>query len=257
MNPVSNEVLKLEDVWRRYRRWERRPGSLKEAFVRFLRRDGWAYEDFWALQEVSLSVQRGEVVGICGANGSGKSTLLKVVARILPMTHGRITVRGKIATLLDLGTGFLPELTGRENIVLNGAIMGLSDAEMARKIASIIDFADLGPFIDSPIKTYSSGMYMRLGFAIAVHVDADLLLIDEILAVGDEAFQQKCSTRLQQMQQNGTALLIVSHALSMLSTLCNRVIWLDHGSVMAEGHPSEVLQQYSPSVVFPTAGEPV
>jgi ABC-type polysaccharide/polyol phosphate transport system ATPase subunit len=257
VNPVSNEVLRLEGVWRRYRRWERRPGSLKEAFVRFLRRDRWAYEDFWALQGISLSVQRGEVVGICGANGSGKSTLLKVAARILPMTHGHITVRGRIATLLDLGTGFLPELTGRENIVLNGALMGLSDAEMAGKMASIIEFADLGPFIDSPIKTYSSGMYMRLGFAIAVHVDADLLLIDEILAVGDEAFQHKCSVRLHQMQQQGTALLIVSHALSLLSTLCHRVLWLDHGCVMAEGNPIEVLQQYSPTVVLPKAGEPV
>jgi len=118
VDPVSNEVLRLEGVWRRYRRWERRPGSLKEAFVRFLRRDDWAYEDFWALQGISLSIQRGEVVGVCGANGSGKSTLLKVAARILPMTHGRITVRGRIATWLDLGTGFLPELTGRENIVL-------------------------------------------------------------------------------------------------------------------------------------------
>jgi len=159
--------------------------------------------------------------------------------------------------LLDLGTGFLPELTGRENIALNGALMGLSDAEVARKLESIIDFADLGPFIDSPVKTYSSGMYMRLGFAIAVHVDADLLLIDEILAVGDEAFQHKCSIRLQQIQQHGTALLIVSHALPLLATLCNRVIWLDQGRVMAEGHPIEVLQQYSPSVVFPNAGEPV
>lgn len=257
MNPLSNEILRLEGVWRRYRRWERRPGSLKEAFVRFLQREGWVYEDFWALQGISLAVQRGEVVGVCGANGSGKSTLLKVAARILPMTHGRITVRGRIATLLDLGTGFLPELTGRENIALNGALMGLSDAEVARKIASIIDFADLGPFIDSPVKTYSSGMYMRLGFAIAVHVDADLLLIDEILAVGDEAFQHKCNLRLQQIQQQGTALLIVSHSLSLLSTICNRVLWLDHGRVMAEGHPIEVLQQYSPNVVLPSAGEPV
>ena len=253
MNLLSNEVLRLEDVWRRYRRWERGPVSLKEAFVRFFQRDGWVYEDFWALQGISLSVQRGEVVGFCGANGSGKSTLLKVVAHILPMTHGRITVRGKIATLLDLGTGFLPELTGRENIALNGAIMGLSDADVARKMKSIIDFADLGPFIDSPVKTYSSGMYMRLGFAIAVHVDADILLIDEILAVGDEEFQQKCMARLQQMQQNGAALLIVSHALSLLATLCNRVIWLDRGCVMAKGYPAKVLQQYCPSVVLPNA----
>jgi ABC-type polysaccharide/polyol phosphate transport system ATPase subunit len=169
------------------------------------------------------------------------------------MTYGRITVGGKLATLLDLGTGFLPELTGRENIVLNGAIMGLSDAEVACKMESIIDFADLGAFIDSPVRTYSSGMYMRLGFAIAIHVDADILLIDEILAVGDAEFQKKCEARLQQMQHNGTALLIVSHSLSMLATLCNRVIWLDSGRVMAEGHPAEVLQQYCPSAVFPSA----
>jgi ABC-2 type transport system ATP-binding protein len=226
---------------------------LKEAFVRFFQRDGWSYEDFWALQGVSFTVQRGETVGFCGANGSGKSTLLKVVARVIPMTYGRITVGGKLATLLDLGTGFLPELTGRENIALNGAIMGLSDAEVARNMESIIDFAELGVFIDSPVRTYSSGMYMRLGFAIAVHVDADILLIDEILAVGDAEFQKKCEARLRQMQHNGTALLIVSHSLSMLATLCNHVIWLDSGRVMAAGHPAEVLQQYCPSAVFPSA----
>src|SRR5207249_4284111 len=161
--------------------------------------------------------------------------------------------RGKLATLLDLGTGFLPDLTGRENIALNGAIMGLSDAEVARKMESIIDFADLGTFIDSPIRIYSAGMYMRLGFAIAIHVDADILLIDEILAVGDAEFQQKCAARLQQLQQNGTALLIVSHSFSTLATLCNRVIWLDRGRVRAEGHPTEVLQQYCPSEVLPNA----
>jgi len=253
VNLRSNEVLRLEGVWRRYRRWQRRPASLKEAVVRFFQRNGLLYEDFWALQGISLSIQRGEAVGVCGANGSGKSTLLKVVAHILPMTHGHITVRGKLATLLELGTGFLPELTGRENIALNGAIMGLSDAEVARQMESIIDFADLGTFIDSPVKTYSAGMYMRLGFAIAIHVNADILLIDEILAVGDAEFQKKCIPRLQQMQQNGTALLIVSHALSLLSILCDRVIWLDRGRVMAEGHPAEVLQQYCPSAVLPNA----
>ena len=253
MNLLANEVLRLEGVWRRYRRWQRRPTSLKEAFVRFFQRNGLVYEDFWALQGISLSVQRGEVVGFCGANGSGKSTLLKIVAHILPLTHGRITVRGKLATLLELGTGFLPELTGRENIALNGAIMGLSDAEVARKMESIIDFAALGTFIDSPIKTYSAGMYMRLGFAITIHVDADILLIDEILAVGDAEFQKKCIPRLQQMQQNGAALLIASHSLATLSALCNRVIWLDRGRVMAAGHPAEVLQQYCPSEVLPSA----
>jgi ABC-type polysaccharide/polyol phosphate transport system ATPase subunit len=248
-----NEILRLEGVWRRYRRWQRRPVSLKEAFVQFFQRDGLVYEDFWALQEVSFAVQRGDIVGFCGANGSGKSTLLKLVAHILPLTHGRITVRGKVTALLELGTGFLPELTGRENIVLNGAIMGLSDADIARHMESIIDFADLGTFIDSPVRTYSSGMYMRLGFAIAIHVDADILLLDEILAVGDAEFQQKCLPQLLQMQQNGTTLLIVSHSLSTLSALCNRVIWLDQGRIMAEGHPAEVLQQYCPSVVLPSA----
>ena len=249
MSPDSGEILGLEGVWRKYRRWQRRPSSLKDAFVRLFQRNGLVYEDFWALKDVGFSLKRGEILGICGGNGSGKSTLLKVIANILPMSHGRITVRGKIATLLDLGTGFLPELTGRENIALNGAIMGLSDAEIASKMESIIDFADLGTFINSPIKTYSAGMYMRLGFAIAVHVNADILLIDEILAVGDEEFQRKCIPELQQLQRNGTAMVIASHALNMLSALCDRVIWLDGGRVMMEGPPNEVLERYSPHLV--------
>ena len=249
MNLAPNEVLRLEGVWRKYRRWQRRPASLKEAFVRFFQRRNWTYEDFWALKGISLALHRGEVVGICGGNGSGKSTLLRVIAGILPLTYGHIVVKGKLATLLDLVAGFLPEMTGRENVTLNGAILGLSDAETALKTDPIIDFADLGSFIDSPVRTYSAGMCMRLGFAIAVHVDADILLIDEILAVGDEEFQKKCVPRLQQMQRNGTALVIVSHALPLLSSLCDRVVWLDQGSVMAVGSPTEVLQQYSPGVV--------
>jgi len=248
MSLSSNEVLRLEGVWRQYRRWQRRPVSVKEAFVRFFKRNGLVYEKFWALQDVSLSLKRGEIVGICGGNGSGKSTLLRVVARILPMTHGRITVMGKVSTLLNLGAGFLPELTGRENIALNGAIMGLGDAEVALKMDSIIEFADLGAFIDSPVKSYSAGMYTRLGFAIAIHVDADILLIDEILAVGDESFQKKCTPQLLRMRRNGTALLIVSHALPLLSSICDRVVWLDRGRVKAIGSPSEVVRQYSPSL---------
>ena len=251
MNHLSDEVLRLEGVWRRYRRWQCRPASIKEAAVRFIKRDSLQYEDFWALRDVSFTVRRGETIGFCGANGSGKSTLLKVVANILPMTHGRVTVRGRLATLLELGTGFLPDLTGRENIALNGAIMGLSDSEVAQKLDSIVDFADLGTFIDSPVRTYSAGMYMRLGFAIAIHVDARLLLIDEILAVGDAEFQEKCKIRLQAMQKNGTALLIVSHSLHLLETLCDRVIWLDHGSIIAHGEPSAVIHQYCPAAVLP------
>jgi ABC-type polysaccharide/polyol phosphate transport system ATPase subunit len=248
VNPDSDAILELEGVWRKYRRWERRPTSLKDAFVRAFQRNGLVYEDFWALKDVGFSLRRGEAVGICGGNGSGKSTLLKVIANILPMTHGHVTVRGKITTLLDLGTGFLPELTGRENIALNGAIMGLTNAEIADKMESIIDFADLGSFINSPIKSYSAGMYMRLGFAIAIHVNADILLIDEILAVGDEKFHHKCIPQLQRMQREGTSMVIASHALSLLSTLCNRVVWLDGGRVIMDGPPDEVLDRYSPHV---------
>jgi ABC-type polysaccharide/polyol phosphate transport system ATPase subunit len=242
-------ILEAEGVWRKYRRWERRPTSLKDAFVRIFQRNGLVYEDFWALKDVSFSLQRGEVLGICGGNGSGKSTLLKVLAHILPLSYGRVTVRGKITTLLDLGTGFLPELTGRENIALNGAIMGLSSAEVASHMESIIEFADLGSFINSPIKTYSAGMYMRLGFAIAIHVNADILLIDEILAVGDEEFHRKCIPELKRMQRNGTSMVIASHALAMLSELCDRVLWLNGGRVMIDGAPAEVLERYSPHLV--------
>lgn len=246
----TDEMLKLEGVWRRYRRWQRRPASLKEAFVRLWQRDGLAYEDFWALQDVSLTVRRGEVVGFCGANGSGKSTLLKVIARIVSATYGRITVRGSMATLLDLGAGFLPELSGRENIALNGALMGMSDIAIARKTPSIIEFADLGAFIDSPVKTYSTGMYMRLGFAIASHVEADILLLDEILAVGDAEFQKKCVAWLRTLCHSGTTVLIVSHALPTLYEMCDRVIWLDRGRMMADGDAGEVLRQYCPGVVL-------
>lgn len=244
--PIPDEILSVDHVWRKYRRWERRPTSLKEAFVRVFQRNGLVYRDFWALKDVSFSLRRGEVLGICGGNGSGKSTLLKVLANILPMTYGRIRVRGKVATLLDLGTGFLPELTGRENIVLNGAIMGLTSAEVAANMDSIVEFADLGSFINSPIKTYSAGMYMRLGFAIAIHVNADILLIDEVLAVGDEQFHRKCIPQLQQMQRRGTSMVIVSHALSLLASLCDRVIWMDGGRVMMDGLPTEVIERYSP-----------
>ena len=254
MSPGPDSILEVEGVWRKYRRWERRPTSLKDAFVRIFQRNGLAYEDFWALKDVTFSLGRGEVLGICGGNGSGKSTLLKVLARILPMTYGHVTVRGKIATLLDLGTGFLPELTGRENIALSGAIMGLTSAEVASHMDSIIEFADLGSFINSPIKTYSAGMYMRLGFAIAIHVNADILLIDEILAVGDEQFHRKCIPELQRMQRNGTSMVIASHALPMLSELCDRVMWLSGGRVMMDGAPAEVLERYSPHLVIANEG---
>jgi ABC-type polysaccharide/polyol phosphate transport system ATPase subunit len=243
---LSEEILRLDGVWRRYRRRLRPPRTFKEAAVRTLRGDSSAIEDFWALQDVSFSLRRGETLGVCGANGSGKSTLLKVVGNILPLSHGHITVRGRLAALLDLGTGFLPELTGRENIALNGAIMGLRDAEVKRKEESIVRFADIGTFIDSPVSTYSAGMFVRLGFSIAVHLEADLLLMDEVLAVGDAEFQDKCTDRLSEMQREGTSMLVVSHSLPLLERMCHRVIWLDRGRIRDIGEPRRVLKQYCP-----------
>jgi len=243
----GSDMLDLEGVWKRHRRWRRRPRSLKEALIAGFRGLRAEYDEFWALREVTFSARPGETLGFCGANGAGKSTLLRLIAGILEPTHGRITVRGRVATLLELGAGFLPDLTGRENIALNGALLGLSDAEIRCKLDAIIDFADLGDFIDSPVRTYSSGMYMRLGFAIASHVDADILLIDEVLAVGDAAFQLKCADWLTHLRQRETTVLIVSHDLPTLAARCDRVAWLDRGSVVAFGEPRTVVDRYASS----------
>jgi ABC-type polysaccharide/polyol phosphate transport system ATPase subunit len=242
------EILRLESVWKQHRKWIRRPTHLKEAFVRALRGRRSEYQDFWALRDVDLSVERGEFLGVCGLNGAGKSTLLRVVARIAPATHGRITLGGSLATLLELATGFLPELTGRENIFVNGAITGISDTATGKEIDRIIEFADIGDFIDCPVKTYSAGMYMRLGFAIATHLRADLLLIDEILAVGDAGFQKKCLAWLKELRERGTTAVIVSHSMQLLDDLCDRVLWLEEGGVVAHGDPAKVTARYEASL---------
>lgn len=241
------EILELENVWRLYRLWKRRPTTLKDKFVGLFQPDQQAYEEFWALKDVNLSVRRGEMIGICGSNGSGKSTLLRAIARIAPPTHGTITIHGRVAPLLELATGFHPELSGRENISLNAAILGLSPEEIEAKRDSIISFADLGEFIDCPVKTYSAGMYMRLGFAVLTHVEADILLIDEVLAVGDARFQAKCQTWMRRLREQGVTALIVSHDLQSMLDLCDRIIWMDKGRVVADGPPLEVLQRYCPS----------
>jgi ABC-type polysaccharide/polyol phosphate transport system ATPase subunit len=240
----GSEVLRMEGVWKRHRRWLRRPQSLKETLIRSVKGVRPEFDDFWALRDVSFTVAQGEAVGFCGANGAGKSTLLKVISGILPPSHGTIRVRGRIASLLELGAGFLPDLTGRENVCLNGAILGLSDEEVASKMDAIIAFADLGDFIDSPVKTYSSGMYMRLGFSIASHVDADILLIDEVLAVGDAAFQQKCAEWLRTLRESKTTVLVVSHDLGVLVNMCDRVICLDAGTVVDSGPAGKVVDDY-------------
>jgi len=201
------------------------------------------HEAFWALQNVDLRVARGEAVGIIGRNGSGKSTLLQLLCGIAQPSTGTAAVKGRVAALLELGAGFNPEFTGRENAWLGAALLGLDDGEIARRFAAIEAFADIGPFMDQPLRQFSSGMQARLGFAVCVHVDADLLLVDEVLAVGDAAFQQKCMRAIREFRERG-ALLMASHDIAAVTSICDRVIWLDRGKVRAEGAPETICRQY-------------
>ncbi len=201
-------------------------------------------EAITALDGVSFEVAGGEAFGVVGGNGSGKSTLLKLVARILKPTAGRVEVDGRVSALIELGAGFHPEISGRENIFINGALLGLSRAEIDRRYAAIVEFAGLADFIAEPVKNYSSGMYVRLGFAVAVHTDPDVLLVDEVLAVGDEAFAHRCLRRIEEMLAQGKTILFVSHALELVETLCDRVLWLDQGRVRLVGEPRRVIDAY-------------
>jgi ABC-type polysaccharide/polyol phosphate transport system ATPase subunit len=203
--------------------------------------------DFWALREVNLCVNRGEVFGLVGHNGAGKSTLLKLIARVLRPTEGRVVVRGQVAPLLEFGAGFHPELTGRENVFLNGALLGFTRQEMEEKFKRIVDFAELWDFIDAPIRTYSSGMLARLGFAVATDVRPDILIIDEVLAVGDEAFQRKSSERMQSFRDQGATILLVSHNMATIEAMCRRAAWLDHGQLKGVDLVSEVIRAYRES----------
>lgn len=199
----------------------------------------------WALKDISFNVKQGESVGIIGKNGSGKSTLLKVISRITNPTAGMVEVYGKISALLEVGVGFNPELTGKENIKLNGTILGLNGKQIREKYDSIVEFADIGKFLNTPIKHYSSGMQVRLAFAIAIHVEPDILLVDEVLAVGDVEFQKKCLDRLAEIVRKGQTVLFVSHNLSAIKTLCSRVIALDKGRIIDDGNAVEVVNRYS------------
>ena len=201
-------------------------------------------ESFWALRDVSFEVKKGETIGIIGPNGSGKSTLLKLIAGVSQPSQGKIEVNGKIAPLIELGAGFHPELTGRENVYLNGVILGLSKKKITSKFDEIINFAELWDFIDQPIKHYSSGMYLRLAFAVAVHTDPEILLIDEILAVGDEGFQQKCFARLREFQDQGKTIVIVSHDLTSIQQFSQRAFYIKSGNIAASGKPEEVINSY-------------
>lgn len=201
-------------------------------------------EEFWALQDVSFEVPQGEVLGIIGRNGAGKSTLLKILSRITEPTRGRVTLRGRVASLLEVGTGFHPELSGRENIFLNGAILGMSRAEIKRKFDQIVDFAGVEKFLDTPVKRYSSGMYVRLAFAVAAHLEPEILVVDEVLAVGDAEFQKKCLGKMQDVASSGRTVLFVSHNMAAVSALCQRALLLAQGKVVTHGPTSEVMQRY-------------
>jgi lipopolysaccharide transport system ATP-binding protein len=201
-------------------------------------------EEFWALKDIGFEVEQGEAVGLIGPNGAGKSTILKLISRIIEPTSGHIDVNGRVAALLELGAGFHPDLTGRENIFLNGSILGLSRREVKKRFDSIVEFSGIGRFVDVPIKHYSSGMQVRLGFSIATAVDPDILLIDEVLAVGDQAFQAKCLQRIGEMRQEGTTLLFVSHHANTVRRLCNRAVRLDKGRIHSQGYTSEVVDGY-------------
>lgn len=234
-------AIEVSGVSKKFKLYHERNQTIKEIFIN---RGRARYEEFWALRDISLSLPKGRTLGLIGENGSGKSTLLKVIAKILKADSGIVTVSGKVSTLLELGAGFHPELSGRENIYLNGSILGLSKKQIDEKYDQIVAFSELEKFIDMPVKNYSSGMYVRLGFAVAINVDPEILLIDEILAVGDESFQRKCSDKIYDFKNTGKTIVVVSHGLEAVRNLCDTVIWLDHGVITGQGKGREVVDQY-------------
>jgi ABC-type polysaccharide/polyol phosphate transport system ATPase subunit len=233
--------IRVRDVAKRFRLYHERNQSLKAAVMRGGRA---AYEEFWALDDVSFDVQEGTTFDLVGENGSGKSTLLKCIAKILRPDRGTIEVDGKVSALLELGAGFHPELSGRENVFLNGSILGLSKKDLEARFDEIVGFAGVERFIDMPVKNYSSGMYVRLGFSIAINVDPDILLVDEVLAVGDEQFQRRCLERVTELRDAGKTIVVVSHSLGTVRSQCDSAIWLDHGRVRAAGLAGDIADQY-------------
>ena len=230
-----------DNVAKRYRLYQEHNTSLKATV---LRRRRAVYRDLWALDGVSFAVEHGQTFGLIGHNGSGKSTMLKCIARILRPERGSITTEGKVSALLELGAGFHPELSGRDNVYLNGSILGLPKREIDRRFDDIVEFSGLEDRIDTPVKNYSSGMYVRLGFSVAINVDPDILLIDEILTVGDESFQRKCAEKFDALKELGKTIVIVSHGLGSVKDLCDEVALLDHGRLVSIGKPDDVVDQY-------------
>ncbi len=237
--------LKFNNVSKRYRvPQEAETGAARNPIVRRLQSLRRPAQDFWAVRNVSFDVERAEALGIIGHNGAGKSTMLKLLSNITTPSSGEITINGRISALIEVGSGFHPELTGRENAYLSGSILGMSRREITAKLDSIVEFAGLRQFIDVPVKRYSSGMYVRLGFSIAAHLDPDILLLDEVLAVGDAAFQSKCIQRIKELKQAGTTIVFISHDLAAVENLCDRVLLMQRGEVIASGSPQEVIAEY-------------
>jgi ABC-2 type transport system ATP-binding protein len=239
----GDKVIQLEKASVCYRVQKERINSFKEYAINWIQ-GKIKTVNFWALRDVNLEIYKGDTFGIIGNNGAGKSTMLKLISRVIKPSEGRVWVKGYVAPLLELGAGFHPELSGRENVFLNGAMLGFTHLEMQHKLEPIIEFSELRDFIDAPMRTYSSGMWARLGFAVATDSQPDILIVDEILSVGDEAFQNKCMARIKEYSENGTTILLVSHSAAMIESMCNRAVWIDHGIVKKVGIPKEVIKNY-------------
>lgn len=237
----NNIAIKVSHMTKNFKLYSDKPNTLKERIVR-----GWKNktEVHTVLKDINLEIKKGETVALIGVNGSGKSTLLKLMTKIIYPNKGTLKTYGKLTSLLELGAGFHPDFTGRENIYFNAAIFGLTRQEIDARLQSIIDFSELGDFIDSPVRTYSSGMYMRLAFSVAINVDAEILLIDEILAVGDQHFQEKCFAKLEELAKSNMTIVIVSHSLDSIRKLCNRAIWINNGEVAMDGEADKVIETY-------------
>ncbi|KLU59392.1 teichoic acids export ATP-binding protein TagH [Peptococcaceae bacterium CEB3] len=240
-----NYVIEANDVWKMFRLYHDRAPTLKEKVLFSHRRK---HDELWVLKGVDLKVEKGRTLGLIGQNGSGKSTFLKLLTRIIYPDRGNIKITGKVSSLLELGAGFHPDFSGLENIYMNAAIFGLTKKEIDRRLEEIVDFSELEEFIDSPVRTYSSGMYMRLAFSIAINVDPDILLVDEILAVGDEGFQKKCFNKMKSFKSQGATIVIVSHSLSQLEMLCDELAWLHEGVLLEQGIPADVIGKYRTEV---------
>ncbi len=238
-------AVTIDHVSKRFRLYHERNQTLKSAVMRG--RLG-VHEDFWALRDVSLEVPEGSTFGLIGSNGSGKSTLLKCLAKIYWPNEGKITYNGRMAALLEVGSGFHHELSGRENIYLNGSILGMSRKEIDRKFDEIVDFSGVEKFIDQPVKNYSSGMYVRLGFSVAISVQPDILIVDEVLAVGDAEFQEKCLTKFKDLKRDGRTVILVSHSMQSVKTMCDQVAWLNKGTLMAVGDARKTIKKYTDSL---------